>query len=104
MTLRFDFADGANEAHRLTAGDPSFTVPAQPSLFDVVHTYTVLGVEHILSGWDHLAFVFGLLLLASRFGEVTRLVTGFTLAHSLTLALAVLDWVHPNAGAVEAVI
>ena len=66
--------------------------------------YVGLGVEHILSGWDHLAFVFGLLLLASRFGEVTRLVTGFTLAHSLTLALAVLDWVHPNAGAVEAVI
>jgi hypothetical protein len=66
--------------------------------------YVELGVEHILSGWDHLAFVFGLLLLASRFGEVARLVTGFTLAHSLTLALAVLDWVHPNAGAVEAVI
>jgi hypothetical protein len=66
--------------------------------------YVWLGIEHILSGWDHLAFVFGLLLLASRFGEVARLVTGFTLAHSLTLALAVLDWVHPNAGAVEAVI
>jgi len=66
--------------------------------------YLVLGVEHILSGWDHLAFVFGLLLLASRLGEVARLVTGFTLAHSLTLALAVLDVVHPRAAAVEAVI
>jgi hypothetical protein len=66
--------------------------------------YLELGVEHILTGWDHLAFVFGLLLLASRFGEVARLVTGFTLAHSLTLALAVLDWVHPRTTAVEAVI
>ncbi|MFK7896062.1 MAG: HupE/UreJ family protein [Myxococcota bacterium] len=66
--------------------------------------YIQLGVEHILSGWDHLAFVFGLLLLASRFGEVARLITGFTLAHSLTLALAVLGWVHPRAAAVEAVI
>jgi HupE / UreJ protein len=66
--------------------------------------YVALGIEHILSGWDHLAFVFGLLLLAGRFGEVARLITGFTLAHSLTLALAVLDWVHPNAGAVEALI
>jgi hypothetical protein len=66
--------------------------------------YLRLGVEHILSGWDHLAFVFGLLLLATRLGEVARLVTGFTLAHSLTLALAVLDVVHPRAAAVEAVI
>jgi hypothetical protein len=66
--------------------------------------YLTLGVEHILSGWDHLAFVFGLLLLATRVGEVARLVTGFTLAHSLTLALAVLDRVHPRADAVEAVI
>ncbi len=66
--------------------------------------YIELGIGHILTGWDHLAFVFGLLLLASRFGEVARLVTGFTLAHSLTLALAVLDWVHPQAGAVEAAI
>ena len=66
--------------------------------------YIRLGIEHILSGWDHLAFVFGLLLLASRFGEVARLISGFTLAHSLTLALAVLNWVHPRAAAVEAVI
>jgi hypothetical protein len=66
--------------------------------------YLRLGVEHILTGWDHLAFVFGLLLLASRIGEVARLVTGFTLAHSLTLALAVQGFVHPRAAAVEAVI
>jgi len=66
--------------------------------------YLALGVEHILTGWDHLAFVFGLLLLAGRMGEVARLVTGFTLAHSLTLALAVMEVVHPRAAAVEAVI
>jgi hypothetical protein len=66
--------------------------------------YLRLGIEHILTGWDHLAFVFGLLLLASRFGEVARLITGFTLAHSLTLALAVQGLVHPRAAAVEAVI
>ena len=66
--------------------------------------YVGLGIEHILTGWDHLAFVFGLLLLAGRLGEVARLVTGFTLAHSATLALAVLDRVHPRGDAVEAVI
>ncbi len=66
--------------------------------------YVRLGVEHILTGWDHLAFVFGLLLLAGRIGEVARLVTGFTLAHSLTLALAVQGLIQPRAAAVESVI
>ncbi len=66
--------------------------------------YVGLGIEHILTGWDHLAFVFALILLARRVGEVVRLVTGFTLAHSLTLALAVLGFVQPVGHAVEAVI
>jgi hypothetical protein len=66
--------------------------------------YVALGIEHILGGWDHLAFVFALVLLATRVGEVARLVTGFTLAHSITLALAVLGWVQPVGHAVEAVI
>jgi hypothetical protein len=66
--------------------------------------YLALGVLHILSGWDHLAFLLGLVLLSDRLGTIARLVTGFTLAHSLTLALSVLDLVHPRAAAVEAVI
>ncbi|MEE8581820.1 MAG: HupE/UreJ family protein, partial [Myxococcota bacterium] len=66
--------------------------------------YLALGMGHILSGWDHLAFVLALLLLARSLGEVAQLVTGFTLAHSVTLALAVLGWVRPAEGAVEAVI
>jgi hypothetical protein len=66
--------------------------------------YVTLGVQHILSGWDHLAFVLALVLLAGGLGDVARLITGFTLAHSLTLALAVLGLVHPQAAPVEAVI
>ena len=66
--------------------------------------YLELGLQHILTGWDHLAFVLALLLLARSLGEVARLVTGFTLAHSVTLALAVLGWVRPEPAAVEAVI
>lgn len=66
--------------------------------------YLELGIRHILSGWDHLAFVFGLLLLAGRLGDVARLITGFTIAHSLTLVLAVQGLVEPRAAAVEAVI
>ena len=96
----------------LTEAEPEFVLrspggaPAgdENAFASRVADYVVLGVEHILTGWDHLAFVFGLLLLASRLGEVARLVTGFTLAHSLTLALAVMEVVQPQAAAVEAVI
>jgi hypothetical protein len=63
-----------------------------------------LGVEHILTGWDHLAFVLALLLLAATFGEVAALVTSFTVAHSVTLGLATLGVVRPEAAAVEALI
>ncbi len=66
--------------------------------------YVRLGVEHISSGWDHLAFVLALLLLARTLGEVATLVTAFTIAHSVTLGLAVLGAVRPEAGAVEALI
>ena len=85
-----------------SGGDDGTGAPA--SAGGSIGAYVVLGIEHIVTGWDHLAFVFALLLLATRLGEVARLVTGFTLAHSVTLALAVLGWVHPIAGAVEAVI
>ncbi len=66
--------------------------------------YLVIGVEHILSGWDHLAFVVALLLLAGSVGEVARLVTGFTVAHSVTLALAVLGVLNPETASIEALI
>ena len=66
--------------------------------------YVHLGVEHILGGYDHLAFVLALLLIGSSFGEVARVVTGFTLAHSLTLGLTVLGHLRPAAAPVEALI
>ena len=66
--------------------------------------YVGLGVEHILAGWDHLAFVLALLLLAATLREVAALVTAFTVAHSVTLALATLGVLRPEAHAVEALI
>jgi hydrogenase/urease accessory protein HupE len=105
VLVRFDFADGVNQAHRLTAGDPSFTVPTQPSRLEVARTYFLLGVEHILSGIDHLAFVLALLiLLAGRWRRLFWTVTAFTLAHSITLAAATLGFVRIATGPVEAVI
>ena len=66
-------------------------------------TYVRLGVEHILSGPDHLLFVAGLLLLA-RLRKLVFVITAFTLAHSLTLALTALGWVHLSAAPVELMI
>ncbi len=66
--------------------------------------YVLLGIEHILTGWDHLAFVFALVLLAFTLRDIATLVTSFTLAHSITLALAVLGFVEPKSHVVEALI
>ncbi len=64
----------------------------------------MLGVEHILSGYDHLAFVLALVLLARTLSEVAWLASAFTLAHSITLAIAALGLARPDAHFVEAMI
>lgn len=67
-------------------------------------SYVRLGVEHILTGWDHLAFLLLLIVVAPRLREVALLVTGFTVGHSVTLGAAALGMVIPHARAVEATI
>ncbi len=104
VLVRFDFADGVNEARRLTPSNPSFTVPTQPSRLEVARTYFLLGVGHILSGIDHLAFVLALLLLVKGMRRIIVTITAFTLAHSLTLAGATLGFVHMPGPPIEAAI
>ena len=87
-----------------TASDGTQPGGGDSSLGATLGSYVALGVEHILSGWDHLAFLFALLLLARSLAEVGGLVTAFTVAHSITLGLAVLGWLRPDGAAVEAVI
>lgn len=69
-----------------------------------IFEYIRIGAEHIASGYDHLVFLLGLLLLARKVREVVTIVTGFTVAHSITLALAALGRVQPEEGAVGALI
>ena len=66
--------------------------------------FVALGVEHILGGWDHLAFVLALLLGAGGLRQIIRLVTAFTVGHGVTLALATLGVASLPAGLVEPVI
>jgi len=66
--------------------------------------YLGVGIRHILSGADHLAFLLGLILLAGSWKEMAWLITGFTLGHSISLAVAVLGIAEPNGLMVEALI
>jgi len=68
------------------------------SVTNLAHRYLVLGGEHILFGADHLLFVLGLLLLLQGFWKLLKTVTAFTIAHSITLACAVLG-IFPVPGA-----
>jgi hydrogenase/urease accessory protein HupE len=104
VLVRFDFADGANEARRLTPTNPFFIVPSQPNALEVARTYSLLGVEHILFGIDHLLFVLALLMLVKGTRRIVVTVTAFTIAHSLTLAGATLGFVNIAIPPVEAVI
>jgi hypothetical protein len=66
--------------------------------------YIRLGVIHILTGVDHMSFLFGLVLLARRLRDLVFVITGFTLGHSLTLALAVTGIVRPESTYIDALI
>lgn len=72
--------------------------------FELAKLYTVLGVEHILSGIDHLMFVIGLLFLVGLNRRLVGTITAFTAAHSLTLAASALGWLTLRPPPVEACI
>lgn len=74
------------QTERLIPGNSSYTVSTVPDGWQVARTYFVIGVEHILAGFDHLLFVIALLLLLQRGRAVVAAATAFTLAHSITLA------------------
>lgn len=102
--VRVAFASGKTWVARLTPDAPDVLIPTQPSPWSTAATYLELGVEHILLGFDHLLFVLGLLLITQGTRQLVATVTAFTVAHSITLALATLGFVHVPPAPVEAVI
>jgi len=94
--------DGTVQLERILPVHPSFVARPSPGRLEVVRTYTVLGIEHILTGFDHLLFVLGLVLLVRGRRRLLITITAFTVAHSLTLAGATLGWVHVPGPPVEA--
>jgi hydrogenase/urease accessory protein HupE len=104
VVVRMALTDGAVQAARLTPDQPYFTVAAAPTWIDTARTYFLLGIEHILLGIDHLLFVLALLLLVPNPWMLVKVITAFTVAHSITLALAALGWAQIPQAPVEAVI
>jgi len=105
VLVRIERLDGTTQVARLTPSSPSFVAEAAPGWNEVAATYLILGVEHILLGIDHLLFVLALLLIVSRrWGVLLKTINAFTVAHSITLAMAALDVVHVPAAPIEAII
>ena len=77
--------------------------PAE-SLLVAFGTYVQIGIEHIMGGADHIAFIIGLLLCCASFRVAALALTGFTFGHSLTLGLAATGLVQPQVHAIEALI
>ena len=104
VLVRFERSDGTVQLGRVLSAAPQFIVTASPGAFEVVRTYTVLGIEHILTGFDHLLFVLALVLLVDTTRRLVVTITAFTVAHSLTLFAATVGWVHVPGRPVEAMI
>jgi hypothetical protein len=102
--VRVLFLDGTSWIRRLTPQEPSAAIPPLQSGWSVAGLYLKLGVEHILLGVDHLLFVLALLIITRGTWLLIKTVTAFTIAHSLTLALATLGYVHVPSAPVEALI
>ena len=92
VIVRVHHGDGRLESHLLKPGNPSVTLGAQTSGWQRALEYVRLGVEHILLGVDHLLFVLGLLLIVGDRWMLVKTITSFTLAHSITLAIATLGY------------
>ena len=66
--------------------------------------YVWIGATHMLSGYDHLAFVFGIVFFLTKFKDIVKYITAFTLGHSITLILATFNGVQINYFLIDAVI
>jgi len=100
--------DGQSRVYTLTERQPTVhmygSADDQRGMGEIAGAYLVLGVEHILSGIDHLMFVGALLFLVGFQRRLVWTITAFTLAHSLTLASAALGWLTLRSAPVEATI
>jgi hydrogenase/urease accessory protein HupE len=110
VMVDIDWRDHTRLLRTVTASSPRLVVYGAPAsrglrfLLPIAVDYTGLGIEHILTGTDHLLFVVALTMLVRRGRRLLATITAFTLAHSLSLAATVLGLVSVPAAPVEATI
>ncbi len=102
--VRLAFLDGQSQSSSLPPTVSRWTLPETADFASVARSYFAIGVDHIWGGPDHLLFLAGLLFIARTPARVLVTVTGFTLAHSLTIFLVALDVLRVSVPAVETVI
>ena len=104
VLVSVNFLGGETVTRLLRPTDPSFVIQRSQHQSIPVMAYLQLGIYHILFGIDHLLFVLGLILLVKGTRQLIKTITAFTIAHSITLALATLHLVNVQQSAAEATI
>ena len=102
--VRVNLATGESHTMALSSGIRQFRMPAPEDAGSVARQYLWLGTEHIWRGLDHLLFLVCLIWIAGTWKRILITITGFTLAHSVTLAVSALDIVRLPVPPIEAVI
>jgi hydrogenase/urease accessory protein HupE len=93
--------DAAQDLLDANRTETALTATPPPSLREVIKRYTEAGIAHIFLGYDHIAFLAAVVLWARRLWPVVKIVTAFTVAHSITLSLAALDIVRIPSTVIE---
>jgi len=104
VLLRIELHDGSTHSAILRPNTPTFEIPARESKKEVAVATWKMGVIHILEGYDHLLFLLALMLIVNGLWPLVKTITAFTVAHSITLALATLGVVRFPSAPTEAVI
>jgi len=104
VLLRVVYANGTEFTQLLSPAAPSVRLPSATKAGLPIRQYLELGFTHIWSGIDHLLYICGLVLLVRDTRSLVKTITGFTAAHSITLAAAALGYVHVPSAPVEATI
>jgi hypothetical protein len=104
VLVRVSLLDGTRTTSLIRPSEPWVEISAGSGWLSVASAYLAHGVEHILLGFDHLLFVLALILIVPRPRVLLTTITAFTIAHSITLALATLGVVNVPGQPVEATI
>jgi hydrogenase/urease accessory protein HupE len=104
VLVRVSWLDGRQATEIVRPARPWIELSDRQTTWQVARTYAMLGIEHILMGFDHLLFVIGLMIIVRSTGSLIKTITAFTIAHSITLAIATLGYAAVPAAPLNAAI